>query len=163
VPYSTRPKIVFEPHAEERQRQLIVDNLDAFNIAATGLAAYYPVNLFLKTGNGEVLGGLLGLIWGGWLHVRTLWVAEALRGGGHGKELLRAAESFARERGCVGCHLNTHSFQARPFYEKLGYRLVGTMEDVPVGHAKYFLMKRFRRPRSGSQSLVRRKRIRKPR
>jgi hypothetical protein len=38
--------------------------------------------------------------------------------------------------------LETHSFQARPFYEKCGYKVFGTLEDYPPGHAKFFLRKR---------------------
>jgi hypothetical protein len=37
--------------------------------------------------------------------------------------------------------LSTFSFQARPFYEKLGYEVFATLEDCPVGHCEYFLRK----------------------
>lgn len=37
--------------------------------------------------------------------------------------LILALEQAARERGCTHAHLDTFSFQARPFYEKLGYEL----------------------------------------
>jgi GNAT superfamily N-acetyltransferase len=89
-----------------------------------------------------VLGGLLGLIWGGWLHVAILWVADPVRGRGHGRDLLEAGESYARERGCIGVFLDTFSFQARPFYERHGYRVFGTLADFPPGHESYFLSKR---------------------
>jgi hypothetical protein len=39
--------------------------------------------------------------------------------------------------------LDTFSFQARPFYEKLGYEVFGQLEDYPRGHSRYFLQKRF--------------------
>jgi len=32
--------------------------------------------------------------------------------------------------------------QARPFYEKLGYRVFGTLENHPVGHQHYFMTKK---------------------
>jgi hypothetical protein len=59
--------------------QTIVDN---YNVAITGQAEWYPVAFFLREENGEVLGGLLGNIWGAWLHVRTLAVAAPARGRG---------------------------------------------------------------------------------
>ena len=39
--------------------------------------------------------------------------------------------------------LDTLSFQARPFYEKLGYRVYGQLEDFPAGsgHTRYYLTK----------------------
>ena len=39
--------------------------------------------------------------------------------------------------------LDTFAFQAPAFYEKQGYTLFGTIEDLPPGHARYFLQKRF--------------------
>ena len=41
-------------------------------------------------------------------------------------------------------HLSTHSFQARPFYEKLGYEIVGEIRDNPAGHSLFFLKKALR-------------------
>jgi hypothetical protein len=58
--------------------------------------------------------------------------------------MLAVAEQHAIERGCTGAHLDTASFQARPFYEKLGYTVFGTLEDHPVGHTHYLLSKRLR-------------------
>ena|SRR5690349_6043699 len=134
--------IVFDPYAKDGPRQFVVESLDAYNLAATGCAAYYPVGFYLKSPRGEVLGGLLGQIWGGMLHVSYLWIAEPARRGGHGTRLVREAEAYAIERGCRWASLETMSFQARPFYEKLGYAVFATIEDFPPGHAKYFLKKR---------------------
>ena len=135
-------EISFEPFVDEGARQFIVNGVDNFNIAVTGLPAYYPTNFVLRSARGEVLGGLLGQIWGGWLQVTFLWVAEAVRGQGHAGRLLAAAEAYAKERDCIGATLETHSFQARPFYEQRGYKVFGTLEDYPPGHAKFFLEKR---------------------
>lgn len=70
-----------------------------------------------------------------------LWLAEPLRGRGYGRQLLEAAEEEARTQGCRGVHLSTHSFQARPFYEKLGYQIVGEIPDHPEGYSLFFLTK----------------------
>jgi GNAT superfamily N-acetyltransferase len=134
-------EIVFDPLPGEALRSYVVDSLDAHNIAATGLSAWHPVGFFLKSPRGEWMGGLLGSLWGGWLHVRILWVHAAARGRGNGARLLRAAEDYAVERGCFAATLETHSFQARPFYEKCGYQVFGTLEDYPPGHTKFFLCK----------------------
>ena len=40
-----------------------------YNVGVTGVSAYYPVHFFVKSGRGETMGGVLGGIWGGWLHV----------------------------------------------------------------------------------------------
>jgi len=134
-------EIVFDPLPGDALRSFIVDQLDAHNLAATGDASYYPVGYFLKNARGEWLGGLLGTVWGGWLHVRILWVDAVVRGRGNGTRLLRAAEDYAVERGCFAATLETASFQARPFYEKLGYEVFAALEDYPPGHTKFYLRK----------------------
>src|ERR1700752_5234510 len=94
-------RISVEPHAPASLRDHVRDHLDTFNVAVTGHAEYHTVSIFLRDERDEVLGGLLGHIWGGWLHVAILWVTEPLRGRGFGRQLLEAAESYAIERGCT--------------------------------------------------------------
>jgi GNAT superfamily N-acetyltransferase len=133
--------VVFEPYAGPDLRNIVQTIVDQRNIALTGRDEWYPVAFFLKDGSGEVLGGLLGNIWAGWLHVGTLGVAAPMRGKGYGRELMQRAEAYAIARGCTGALLDTFSFQARPFYEKLGYHVFGTLDDHPRGHQHYFLTK----------------------
>lgn len=134
-------QIEFEPFIDEWVRQFIVNGVDSYNIAATRLPDYFPVNFVLRGERGDLLGGVLGTLWGGWLHVAYLWVAEPVRGRGYGTRLLQNAEAYARARDAVGATLETHSFQARPFYERLGYEVFSTLHGYPHGHAKFFLKK----------------------
>jgi len=122
--------------------QFVREHLDIFNVGATGVSAFYPVNFFLKSARDEIMGGLLGSIWGGWLHITYLWVDEAERGNRWATRQMDRAEAYARERGCHSVTLDTHSFQARPFYERRGYEVFGTLDDFPKGHKKFFLQKR---------------------
>jgi GNAT superfamily N-acetyltransferase len=135
-------RLSIEPDAPASARQVIEDAINERNMDVTGVREYWPVTIFLRGDGDAVLGGVLGDIWGGWLHVSFLWVAEEHRGRGHGTTLLRRAEEYAVARGCANVYLETHSFQARPFYEKLGYKVFGSLEAFPPGHAKYFLRKR---------------------
>jgi GNAT superfamily N-acetyltransferase len=134
-------RIVSEPHAGEQDTTFIREALALYNVAVTQDAYYSPLAIFLRDERGAILGGALGDIWGGWLDLTFLWVAEPLRGRGYGRQLLEAAEEEARTQGCRGVHLSTHSFQARPFYEKLGYEIVGEIPDHPAGHSLFFLKK----------------------
>jgi GNAT superfamily N-acetyltransferase len=80
----------------------------------------------------------------GWLFVKALRVAQTYRSQGYGTQLLHAAENEARARDCIGVYLDTYSFQARPFYERQGYRVFGELPDHPPGGAKYYLAKRLK-------------------
>ena len=134
-------RIEFEPFIDDGDRQSIVNSLDGYNMAVTSLPEWHPVNFVLRGERGEVRGGLLGYVWGGWLQVTYLWVSEAARGSGYGSLLLSEAENYARSRGASGSALETHSFQARPFYESHGYEVFGSLDGYPLGHAKHFLRK----------------------
>ena len=83
-----------------------------------------------------------GLVFGGWVYIKLLWVDAALRGQGHGTRLLVRMEEEAVRLGCRNAHLDTYSFEARPFYEKNGYEVFATLDDFPPGHKKHFLRKR---------------------
>ena len=74
---------------------------------------------------------------------------EASRGAGVGRELMRQAEREAIRRGCHNAWLNTFSFQARGFYERLGYNVLGMLGDYPPGHSRFF-MKKILAPVAGS-------------
>jgi GNAT superfamily N-acetyltransferase len=137
------PTIIFDPYASDSLRNIVQSIVVNHNVARTGQDEWYPVAFFLRDENSEVLGGLLGDIWAAWLHIRTLAVAAPARGYGFGKELLQRAELYAVERGCTDAFLDTFSFQARPFYEKLGYRVFGMLENHPAGHQHYFMTKHF--------------------
>jgi len=134
-------KIVFQQEGGA-EAQLVRDRLDMFNVGVTGVSAYYPVNFILKNERDEVMGGLLGGIWGGWLHITYLWVDEAERGKDSATKMMDQAEAYARERHCHSIMLDTHSFQARPFYEKRGFEVFATLDDWPKGHKKFFLKKK---------------------
>jgi hypothetical protein len=47
-----------------------------------------------------------------------------------------------KARGCIGAHLDTFTFQARPFYERHGYAVFGQLDNYPGGHSRFFLSKR---------------------
>ena len=102
--------------------------------------------MLLRDAQGAIAGGLAGSTFWGWLEVDKLWIGEPLRGRGYGRRLLLAAETEARRRGCTRVHLTTFSFQARGFYEKQGYRVVGRLDDYPPGSAFYWLRKDFLPP-----------------
>ncbi len=135
-------KVVFDQMPDGEAVERVKTGVDFHNFAATGVSAYYPTNFFLRSARGETMGGLLGMIWGGWLHISYLWVDEAVRGKGHATQMMDAAEAYARERHCHSVALDTHSFQARPFYEKRGYEVFGTLDGYPGEHKKFFLRKK---------------------
>ena len=123
-------------------REAVLAPLRAYNVAQAGDAHSRPVAILIEDDNGAADGGLWGRISYDWMFVELLAVPEAARGAGLGRQLMEQAEAIAREAKCAGIWLDTYEFQARGFYEKLGYALFGTLEDHPVGQRRFFMMKR---------------------
>jgi len=113
------------------------------NIAQAGDPQLRPVAILLTDKNGIHVGGLWGKIAYDWLFVELLAVPEAHRGHAYGTALMQEAERQARAQSCLGLWLDTYAFQARGFYEKLGFTVFGTLEDHPKGSRRFFLQKRF--------------------
>jgi len=136
-------QIIAENYPPRAWTETVIRGVDQHNVAVTGLSDYYPVGFFVKGRGGVVLGGLLGDIWGGWLHVGSLWVSESLRGHGYGTELMARAHQYAIEKSCTNAFLQTGSYEARPLYEKLGYIVYAELKNHPIApHSRYFLGKR---------------------
>ena len=75
-------RITSEPQASPEDTAIICDGLARFNVAATQHTYYSPLAILLRDDRDAVLGGALGDVWGGWLDLTFLWVAEPLRGKG---------------------------------------------------------------------------------
>lgn len=97
--------------------------------------------IFLRDPQGVINGGVYGWLSQGWLCVDTLWLHQRLRGQDYGTRLLTALEQAALLHGVSRSFLTTTSFQARPFYEKRGYRVFLTHRQFINGHDIYFLRK----------------------
>ncbi len=120
------------------------DGLSALNAPFIGQFGVKPLSLVVRRQAEDApVGGAFGRCFGGWYYLHLLFLPEDMRGTGLGSGLLTRLEAEAQDRGCIGAWVSTFSFQARPFYEKHGYALFGSIEDHPPGHARYFLSKRF--------------------
>ena len=138
------PRLVVPQDPTVALRDAVMGVLVAFNDQAHGPERYKPFAALLEDpADGAVLGGLWGDYYYDWLFVRLLAIPASLRGAGFGTRLMNEAEFFARSQDAVGVWLDTFSFQARGFYEKLGYSCFAELPDYPRTASRFFLQKRF--------------------
>lgn len=137
------PELLYLEEPTPDDRAAIVAPLLTYNRAKGPAPDARPLALLLRDDHGVTAGGLWGKTVYDWLYVELLSVPESMRGKRVGADLMQRAEEIARQRGCVGAWLDTFAFQARGFYEKLGYQMFGELVDHPRGSARHFLMKRF--------------------
>ncbi|MDO4292245.1 MAG: GNAT family N-acetyltransferase [Eubacteriales bacterium] len=129
--------------AEEEQ---IDDELVAYNLSCVPCRQKEPFVKFVRCARdreGRLIGGVLAcsILWN-ILAVQSVWVSRRHRGKGIGSALLLAVEKEAAAAGCRLAQLDTFDFQAKGFYEKLGYRVFGELPDAPEGHTHYYMAKR---------------------
>ena len=126
-----------QPRSEDVQ--FLEDQLNEHNMVRTGRRDFRPLAVYLRDGQGGIMAGLYGFTWAGWLEIKFVWVREDLRGQGHGRQLVEAAEVEARARGCQRVWLESYTFQAPTFYQRLGYEVFGSLQDYPAPHGRVFL------------------------
>ena len=67
--------------------------------------------------------------------MHVVWVEESLRRRGLARALMEEVEREARRRGCRLVMGLTYDVLTGDYYERLGYRTVGVIEDCPAGTA----------------------------
>ena len=137
------PKITLTDAPTPQTWKAVVEPLVKFNNGRLGRCeVYHPLVILLSDPvSNEIVGGLYGSTLFSYLRVDLLFVPESMRGIGIGRKLITQAEAEAVRRGCHAASLDTFSFQARGFYERLGYSVFGILDDCPPGHSRIYLTK----------------------
>jgi GNAT superfamily N-acetyltransferase len=136
---------IYESTTEERE---FLDNkLVEFNrkkVPFLQSEDWIVLSYVVKDETGQVMAGINSMLYC-WniLYVDILYVEDAHRGKGYGKLLLNRAEIEARQLGGYMSHLDTFDWQAKEFYEHLGYEVFGILENCPRGHNRYYMKKVF--------------------
>lgn len=134
-------EIIVEASSSPEDKGIVMRGLRSYNISQAGDPDVQQLNVFLRDETETVVGGLLCLTYWGWLSIETIWITDFLRRKGYGTKLVATAEAEALKRGCRHAILDTYSFQARSFYEHLGYETFGVLENFPAGHQRVFMRK----------------------
>jgi ribosomal protein S18 acetylase RimI-like enzyme len=91
----------------------------------------------------KVVGGITAKMNFNRCHVSGLGIEKASRKNGYGQLLMERVEEEAIKIGATIITVSTQDFQAREFYERLGYSVFGQLEDCPfMGTTKFYLSKR---------------------
>lgn len=148
VKYNPDPtRFIVTEEASEEDLNIVRRGLGRnFNENITRLMEEYPHRnyaLITKTDDGKVIGGINGYTTFGTLFIESIWVDESYRGQGYGKELLREAESLAREKGCIAGQSTCFTFQNLKFMKRQGYEPYGFTDAYPNDVKEYFLIKKF--------------------
>jgi GNAT superfamily N-acetyltransferase len=120
--------------------------LRAFNERIVGDAVARTLAILLREHvTDAIVGGLWGRSLWGSMYIDIMFVPEDLRRHGIGTSLIGQAEQEAIRRGCRHMWTDTYAFQARPFYERMGFIVFGRLDGPPPTFPRFFLMKNIAR------------------
>jgi len=100
------------------------------------------INYLVRDNTGEPIGGILAMTRYNTACINSIWIRSDYRKKGIGKYLIELVEKKAKEYGCIISSLGTfEKFNTKEFYESLGYTVVSTSIDSPLGHIGYWFNK----------------------
>ncbi len=137
MPSATHKIVEFDE--QHSASALLAGKLMQFNETKARPYDFTALRLAIFDAQGNISAGLLGATGWEWLNVDILFVESTLRNSGFGRALVQRAIEIAQLRGCIGAMLDTFDFQARGFYEKLGFSVFGELANMPPGHTRYWM------------------------
>ena len=122
----------FDEEPDQFDLAFLEDRMAQSAVTAAGVGDEKEFAVLVRE-NAEIVAGASGSIWGGGCQLHVVWVHEKLRGEGIGRALMAEVEREAKLRGCRLVMGLTYDALIRDFYDRLGYRTVGLLEDCPIG------------------------------
>ena len=122
----------FEAEPDPRDLAFLEDRMAQAAVEAAGVGEESEFAVLVRDG-GRVVAGASGVMWGGGCQLHVVWVDETLRKAGIGRALMAEVERQAKLRGCRLVMGLTYDVLIGDFYDRLGYRTIGLLEDCPAG------------------------------
>ena len=127
--------------APEKDKRFLPEGICREAALKKGLAPIEDFAFFLKDSEGASFGGVTGMICYNCLYVDELYIDPAFRGQGWGRKLMEAAEAYGRNRRCTFFTVDTMDWEAKEFYEKLGYTVEFARSGFEKNSTLYFMRK----------------------
>lgn len=134
-------KVALEADEKDEVLQVLMAGMKAFNGAAVPGLQSHKIVAAIRDDNGKVRGGVIGRLAEDSVYVEIVYTDDGVRGTGFGNKAMLMVEAEAKRLGAREAWLYTMSFQAKPFYEKLGYHQFAELEWKNGEHRRHFMRK----------------------
>lgn len=134
-------QITYEKNPKSEDIQILNDGIMEEAKEKKGMKQLDFFAFFIRDENGKIIGGCGGDNMYGGLYVGQLWVTESLRGKGYGTQLMKKAETLAKESKCNFIAVNTFDWEALDFYKNLGFYVEFERRGFDKDSIFYFLRK----------------------
>jgi GNAT superfamily N-acetyltransferase len=129
---------------DQPSKQLLAEiehKIEEFNLEHWEVKERRPIAIEVRDEQNNLIAGATARTFGYWLLIDNIWVSGNIRGKNIGSRVLSELEKAAIDRGCKFALLDTLNFQAKPFYEKFGYKVQWVQEKYPKEGCKFFMVK----------------------
>ena len=133
-------KVALEPFSDAI-KDALQNGLHDYNVSQIPDAPWHEIAVTIRDDEGAIQGGVIAYMFGDNCYIDTVWTSDAARGQSLGTQMVRMTEDEARRLGARGVWLYTASFQAKPFYEKLGYTQFGELQWPGSDLKRHFMKK----------------------
>lgn len=140
TPMST-PPLPLTMNPKKADIYAVVKGLRAHNLNGGITSNSTRVNLLLRDQSENVVGGLLGAIYWGWLDLQTLWIDESARGQGYGTQLLNQAIQMTLTDNSPHIYADVIDIQNLGFFHHHRFQTFATLPDRPKRQTTHFLRK----------------------
>ncbi len=134
-------KVSLEDDADESVHRGLLDGMRAFNLASVPGLKSHKIVAAVRDDDGALHGGVIGRVAGDSVYMEIVYNDDYARGTGLGRDMMNLVEDRARALGAREAWLYTMSFQAKPFYEKLGYRQFAELPWMGGVYKRHFMRK----------------------
>jgi len=134
-------RVTLETDDDDEVLVALMAGMKAFNGAAVPGLTGHKIVAAVRDEKGRVRGGVIGRLAGDSVYMEVVYNDAEVRGTGIGTSAMRLVEDEARRLGASEAWLYTMSFQAKPFYEKLGYHQFAELKWFGGTHRRHFMRK----------------------
>jgi GNAT superfamily N-acetyltransferase len=134
--------ILIDSKPDERYQSILDQHQSEFNLKheIKGPRAHFNM---VALDDGDFVGGIQCDVYEETFYVNRIVVIDSHKQKGIGKTLMANAEQTALKHGLRVVELGTCEFQAKGFYQKMGYHVVHTRNNHPKGFESYTMVKKF--------------------
>jgi GNAT superfamily N-acetyltransferase len=119
--------------------QVIRQDSDGHHAAHTSPVDWLPLGAFMRDMEGNIIAGVMGGSYWGWLYISMVWVKDPLRRRNYSLRLLKEVEKEAVQRGCEHAFIETQDYESMLFYESIGY--IVTKKSEESGATRYSMQR----------------------
>lgn len=133
-------EITIDLSGNTQNQQVVEQRMTEYHELQVGPYKRESFTILVKERN-NLIAGLNGNVCGPLCNVWDLWVDKEFQRKKTGTKIMVQCEAIAKDQKCKMIQLTTSEIHSKPFYEKIGYKVVAIIPEEFMGHDTYIMRK----------------------